>query len=302
MATTVIAGARSEVVPLICFSNIALEPIEIEIFKSGRTMSKIPGSEETIEMLVNCKTYPAISKKYIETVCTGGVRHDGTFVRLYPVPFRFLNKEEQYERWDIIQVKAYRDTKDQRPESWHLAGSIKIIKSATTKKQQWAWMKKAIYPSRAAMEDKKLTNGCVEIEPLQFYWKADSKKWTEKQLGVINQRDLFIPHEKMPLATDKVPFEFRLRYREKSTGIEDDNKVLAWSYYEGFRKFRRDYGSDAKALEAVHKKVAESIFNSENKVFGIFGTHSRIGIWMVSALYHVPKTILEKDKSQGELF
>ena len=39
-------------------------------------------------ILVTVKTYPTLSRKYGETVCTAGVREDGTWVRMYPVPFR----------------------------------------------------------------------------------------------------------------------------------------------------------------------------------------------------------------------
>lgn len=102
-------------------------------------MAKILESERDLELLVNCKTYPAVSKKYIETVCTGGVEPDGSFVRLYPVPFRFLDGSEKYKRWDIIRVRAYRDTKDTRPESWHLIPGtpIKIIDKASTTVEHW---------------------------------------------------------------------------------------------------------------------------------------------------------------------
>jgi len=88
--------------------------------------------------MVNCKTYPAVSSKYVETVCTGGVTAEGEFVRLYPVAFRFLDVEEQYNRWDVIRVRAYRDTKDQRPESWHLEPGTVIdrLESITTDKRR----------------------------------------------------------------------------------------------------------------------------------------------------------------------
>ena len=72
-------------------------------------MSKVPGSETTLEFMVNCKTYPAVSQKYIETVCTGGVQATGEFVRLYPVPFRLLDDKEKYDRWDLVRVRAYKD-------------------------------------------------------------------------------------------------------------------------------------------------------------------------------------------------
>ncbi len=39
-------------------------------------------------ILVTVKTYPTLSRKYGETVCTAGIGEDGTWIRIYPVPFR----------------------------------------------------------------------------------------------------------------------------------------------------------------------------------------------------------------------
>lgn len=36
-------------------------------------------------VLITVKTYPTLSKKYGETVCTAGIRPDGSWVRIYPV-------------------------------------------------------------------------------------------------------------------------------------------------------------------------------------------------------------------------
>ena len=44
---------------------------------------------EKQRILVTVKPYPTLSRKYGETVCTAGIREDGTWVRIYPVPFRF---------------------------------------------------------------------------------------------------------------------------------------------------------------------------------------------------------------------
>jgi hypothetical protein len=45
-------------------------------------------------ILITVKTYPTLSRKYGETVCTAGIRPDGSWVRLYPVPFRRLDDKE----------------------------------------------------------------------------------------------------------------------------------------------------------------------------------------------------------------
>ena len=43
-------------------------------------------------VLITVKTYPTLSRRYGETVCTAGVREDGSWVRIYPVPFRRLDE------------------------------------------------------------------------------------------------------------------------------------------------------------------------------------------------------------------
>ncbi len=263
-------------------------------------MTKIQGSERTIELMVNCKTYPVVSNKYMETVCTGGVQNDGRFVRLYPVPFRFLDEEEQYARWDVIRVRVYKDTKDDRPESWHLQPGTKIekLKRITTEKRRWDWMKHTVHSSTEKMTEAGVTNGCVEIEPTEFYWKPDNKKWSDGQLKVMRQGNLFVSDKDLESLADRVPWQYRLKFKEKNSGREDDAKVLAWSLYQGLRRRLRTMDEDT-ALKETADAVMKSIFNPEKAVYAIFGTHSRFGHWMISALYHVPTKIIDADTEQG---
>ena len=69
-------------------------------------------------ILVTVKTYPELSKAYGETVCTAGFREDGTWVRLYPVPFRRLEEREQYRLYDWITCPLTKHSGDERPESY----------------------------------------------------------------------------------------------------------------------------------------------------------------------------------------
>ena len=73
---------------------------------------------EKQRILVTVKTYPTLSRTYGETVCTAGIREDGTWVRIYPVPFRRLNESEQYRKYDWIECRLVRRTADPRPESF----------------------------------------------------------------------------------------------------------------------------------------------------------------------------------------
>lgn len=263
-------------------------------------MAMVTGSETTLDVLVNCKTYPAVSKKYIETVCTGGISRDGNFIRLYPIPFRFLDEKEQYDRWDVVRVRVYRDTKDQRPESWHLKTGtpINIVESVQSEKARWDWMCRGVFDSTEAMEQAGRTNGLVLIEPEELYWEPESKKWSPNQMQVLTQGNLFHSEQLMQSLSERVPWQFKLRFVEKFTGRKFDQKVLAWSYYQGYRRQFRELGDEQKALAAVRARVYQSIMNTDRSVYAIFGTHSRFGHWMISGLYHLPTSICE----QGRLF
>ncbi|MFH1526336.1 MAG: hypothetical protein ABIG69_06745 [Bacteroidota bacterium] len=64
-------------------------------------------------ILIAVKTYPTISKRYDELVCTAGFLADGTWIRLYPIPFRKLDflYEEVPREWDRGKLEALNQMK-----------------------------------------------------------------------------------------------------------------------------------------------------------------------------------------------
>jgi hypothetical protein len=64
------------------------------------------------KICIIAKTYPTLSRKYNELVCTAGVRADGSWVRLYPIPFRQLDYENQYHKFQWIEVDIERNLDD----------------------------------------------------------------------------------------------------------------------------------------------------------------------------------------------
>ena len=69
-------------------------------------------------ILIAVKTYPTLSEKYDELVCTAGFREDGSWIRIYPVPFRKLDYSNRYQKWQWIKIDVTKNTKDFRKESF----------------------------------------------------------------------------------------------------------------------------------------------------------------------------------------
>ena len=70
------------------------------------------------KVLITVKTYPNISSKYDELVCTAGFLEDGSMIRIYPVPFRKLDYESQYSKYQWVEMDLIKNTSDFRPESF----------------------------------------------------------------------------------------------------------------------------------------------------------------------------------------
>ena len=77
---------------------------------------------ETKRVLIWAKTYPELSDKHRETVCTAGCTEDGQPIRLYPVPLRYLKEQSRYRLFDWVTVRLQKHPRDHRPESYMVIG------------------------------------------------------------------------------------------------------------------------------------------------------------------------------------
>ncbi len=59
------------------------------------------------KVLIAVKTYPTLSAKYDELVCTAGFKEDGTWIRIFPIQFRKKTYNEQYKK-PFTQKKKFK--------------------------------------------------------------------------------------------------------------------------------------------------------------------------------------------------
>lgn len=256
---------------------------------------------ERAKVLIWGKTYPELSTKYAETVCTAGVREDGSPIRLYPVPLRYLDSNAQYATYDWIDVPICKSHIDTRPESFKVdAANIRKIGHVDPDKSGWAGRANYIFkdPSwqfanmdelRAAETAKQhslgiIRPGSVEGVTVKHRTARDRAAYEARILELQSQKDLFRAEYK---ELGFRPFEVRLSWRceprcEQCARAPHDMSVLDWGLMELARK--NDW--DAELAKAKLETLAGSDFDFQ-LFLGNMKNHPKsfvvVGLWYPKA-------------------
>jgi len=219
-----------------------------------------------MKILVVVKTYPNPSAGYQETVCTAGIDEGFNWIRLYPIRFRSRKKEEQYKKYDWIEVDVIKSTKDFRPESYHLTdlyNEIRIINSIGTE-DKWRERKRYVlhhlYDSmdlliKDAYDPQKYVSLATfkPVEIISAYHKpAPNRDWTEKEKAKMAQQDIFENNEKKMLR--KVPYDFCYEFKE-SQGVKSKMRVLDWGIHQLYWNCFDDSNDEKIAVDKVLEKM-----------------------------------------------
>lgn len=163
--------------------------------------------QERKRVLITVKAYPLPSRSYDELVCTAGITEAGEWVRIYPVPFRFLKDEGQYSKYQWVELDLKKRKDDFRPESFAPVNNglqgLEIIEDLDTK-NHWQERKHIvldngpkIYTSKSQLiEDSKDPDNVslATFKPtkfVDFQWEEDDREWKGSFQKNIQQSDLF---------------------------------------------------------------------------------------------------------------
>ena len=233
---------------------------------------------ERKHVLITVKTYPTPSKTYIETVCCAGIDLDtGSWIRLYPVPFRDLDRSRQFKKYDIIEVKCEKAPKDHRVESYHIdQGSIKVLGHLDSK-QKWRKRAEIILPTASPsfchIQSKTAENvslGTFKPSRIGFLCKKAEAADDGKRQACYMQLTFF---DRRKNVIEKVPYDF---YYEFHCAGEDACpghrlKIIDWELGQAYRKWREETRSAAELLEKIRQKWLVEIYSERNDVYFYVG-------------------------------
>src|SRR4051812_45021704 len=105
----------------------------------------MPGWEKQ-RVLIVVRKYPVAAHKRGEGSCTAAVTNAGKWVRLFPVPYRFLQHDQRFTKYQWIEVDTLKARRDSRPESFNLnVETLKIFETISTA-DGWRGRKEILKP------------------------------------------------------------------------------------------------------------------------------------------------------------
>jgi len=262
-------------------------------------------------VLITVKTYPTLSRKYGETVCTAGVRPDGSWVRIYPVPFRRLEEVEQYRKFDWIEVELARNHSDPRPETFkpiHYDHFLPVAHMDTA--DNWRERRRLLLNTAEVfdrieplMEDAKANRRSLAVfKPSKirgFIWEDEEREWDTNKVAEMRDKSRQIEifaedrwRETFNLIP-KLPYSFSYQL-EDAVGKKSTLQVLDWECGQLYWNcLRRNNGDEAVAVEKVKVKYLEE-FGRRDLHFLLGTTQQFHGFspnpWVIIGVFAPPRS------------
>lgn len=259
-------------------------------------------------ILITVKTYPTLSRKYGETVCTAGVREDGSWVRFYPVPFRQLDEAEQYRKFDWLECDLIKSRTDPRPETRHPADMKQLnpvghmgTDGNWRERRELLLQKATVHTRLQALIDgaKANTLSLAVFKPariLDFVWEEDTREWNAARLAEMrnqtNQGELFAEEawRKTFQVIPKLPYSFSYRFAD-ADGRKRKMRVLDWEAGALFWACRRRHGDEPIALDKVRAKYLDEFARTDLHFF--LGTTQQFHFfapnpWVIIGVFPIP--------------
>jgi hypothetical protein len=250
-------------------------------------VSYLPTEIKKAKVLITVKTYPNPSVKYDELVCNAGFLESGEWIRIYPINFRGLPYDQQYKKYNWIELDLVRRSRDFRPESYSpklgLDENVRNLSSVGTgRKRDWAARKSTVlnevFDSMTDLiklsKERGRWKSLATVKPkeiIKFEIKKTSREWSQKTRDGLMQMKLFSNTPQQDSRelniVRKLPYTYYYHFltedgKVRRMMIEDwEIGALYWSC------LKQTKGDEAEANKLVQKKYAEEFLSKDLYLF-----------------------------------
>lgn len=233
------------------------------------------------KVLITVKTYPAISTKYEELVCTAGFLEDGTWIRIFPIQFRKKSFEEQYKKYDWVEIDLVKNTSDFRKESYRPVSyetEIKILDHLDTK-GNWLLRKEVVLKNKihtdieeliAEAKNRDIMTSLAVFKPskiIDFTIEAVDREWDKNKLEKlkVQRSNLFAKEDEDLLeVVRKLPYKFSYIIQD-CNGKQSKMMIEDWEIGQLYWNcLSRHEGNEEKATQDVKTKYFDDFAKTKD--------------------------------------
>ena len=247
------------------------------------------------KVLIVVRTYPTPARRGVEVSCTAAITEEGEWIRLFPVPYRFLTSDRRFRKYQWVEVDM-RKSSDPRPESYEInPDSINILKEPIPTTNQWGLRKEVLFPLKAhclcCLDRTRKVEGSPTLglfKPKQitgFYIEEDDPNWSPAEMERLSQYSMFEDAPSSPL--EKIPFKFYYRFLCQDSSCNGHRlSCTDWELGQSYRQWRKRYGA---GWENEFRKTYETSMILQRDTHFYVGTlRFHPNRWIIVGLFYPP--------------
>lgn len=267
-------------------------------------------------VLITVKTYPTLSTKYEELVCTAGFLEDGSWIRIYPVQFRQRPYAQQYKKYQWIEIDLVKNEKDFRPQSFRPVShesEINLLGEVPPDGDTWYNRRKLVlgkvYNNLEQLigeaKDKSVCTSLAVFKPTRirdFVVEGAEREWSKEKLAHLQQLNLFSSGtDDKAQVVRKLPYKFSYRFEDinsKSSTLMIEDWEIGALYWNLLAQFE---GNEDAAVAGVKAKYFDD-FAKTKDLYLFLGTTFEFHLKNAPNPFVIIGTFHPKWITQGELF
>ena len=251
---------------------------------------------EQKRVLVTVKTYPTPASKGAEVSCTAGITNDGKWIRLFPIPYRYMSGNQRFRKYQWIEVDTKKSTSDVRQESYEVnIDTLKIISDTLPTNNYWQARKEIVLPLlseslcylKRMRKQTSVTLGLFKPRIIhKLVIEHDTSDWTPAEKQKLLQYSIYDKNPLKPL--EKIPYRFSYKFSCDELGCKRHKLIcIDWELGEAYRKWKREYGDNWK-WQIINKFETDMVFKY-NTHFFVGTIHGHPHTWIIIGLFYPPK-------------
>lgn len=237
-----------------------------------------------LELLIVVKSYPNPSQSLGEATCVVGICKDRGFVRLYPVPFRKLEDEQQFSKYQVIRLQAQQPRTDKRPNTFRpILDTIELVGKpvSTGKARDWAARKDWIMPwcsvSMCDIQRRQKLDGTSmglfkPAEVLDLTQEDQPEEWDSAELAKLEATDFFMTKENKLL--EKLPYKWRYKYRCSDPNCQGhEQQIIDWEAGAFYRRVIRLKGitESGAVQQGMRRNFVDKLCGTDRETYFFTG-------------------------------